>query len=107
MAMTMAMTAATLRGMEVWPPHIPDLKPIEQVVILGDKVQEKKPLILQELEEILQESGKKLVFGISRISLIVCLGELQLLLPSRAGTHNTNICKDFIKILYKTSIFVA
>ena len=48
---------------------------------------------------MLQEDWKKRVFGISGISLIVCLGELQLLLPSRAGTHNTNICKDFIIVV--------
>ena len=55
-AMTVAMTAVTLRGMEVWPPQSPDLKPIEQVWdILGDKLKEKKPKNLQELEKMLQE----------------------------------------------------
>ena len=48
---------------------------------------------------MLQEDWKKRVFGISGISLIVYLGELQLLLPSRVGTHNTNICKDFIIVV--------
>ena len=36
----------------MWPPQSPDLKPFEQVWdILGDKLKEKKPKNLQELEK--------------------------------------------------------
>ena len=56
MATTVAMTAATLLCMEVWPPQSPNLKPTEEVWdILGGEVQENKPKSLQELEKMLQE----------------------------------------------------
>ena len=55
------MSAKNLNRMEVWPPQSPDLNPIEHVWdILGDKVQEKKPKNLKELEKILQEEWKKI-----------------------------------------------
>ena len=45
----------------MWPPQSPDLKPFEQGWdILGDKLKEKKPKNLQELEKMLQEN---LCFG--------------------------------------------
>ena len=45
----------------MWPPQNPDLKPFEQVWdILGDKLKEKKPKNLQELEKMLQEKWKKI-----------------------------------------------
>ena len=62
----MAMAAATLRGMEVWPPQSPDLNPSEQVRdILGDKVQDKKSRIFKSWRKCYRRSGKKLVFWIS------------------------------------------
>ena len=45
----------------MWPPQSPDLKLIEQVWdILGDKLKEKKPRNLQELEKMLQEECKEI-----------------------------------------------
>ena len=55
------MSAKIFNRMEVWPPQSPDLNPIEHVWdILGDKVQEKKPKNLKELEKMLQEEWKKI-----------------------------------------------
>ena len=84
----------------MWPPQSPDLKPFEQVWdILGDKLKEKKPKNLQELEKMLQEKWKK-----------ICVLDIQNLInstPRRVaavsaikGAHkNVNICRDFIIVV--------
>ena len=65
----------------------------------GDKLKEKKPKNLQELEKMLQEKWKK-----------ICVLDIQNLINSmprrvaaviavKAGTQNVNICRDFIIVV--------
>ena len=94
--MTVAMTAATS---EAWRCGLPRVQTSNRLNRC-DKLKEKKSKNLQDLEKMIQEEWKKIsVLDINRLSLIACIGELQLLLSSRAGTRNVNICREFIIIV--------